>query len=566
MYSFPRITAFAALAAAIHLLSGCTSRSEPFSIDDARDEAKALVEVQAVLSWYSNCVGEKSLMSSTYKGHEHLFSKRTIAEVEKRIPSAEGDGKRALEYFRNYLVSEYVSLHTAHFDDEILDAEAQGMVRVTPSEEPVAYRDLDGMLDNEEDPVRRAQLQDAQAKYWKDILNPLHEKKTAEEESICADLGHGSYVELAEELRNVDLAALAHMSGAYIEKTDDLYRKLFAGEVARVLGIEPEEFHRSDIGRLSHLAGFGRFFPKELVIPAFRYFLENIGLDMNSAAGTPILVNDDDHPKKDPRAVCYPIEVPGDVRISVKPSGGVPDYETFFHEGGHAVHFANGVTDVWEFQQLGGSTVTEAYAGLFEGLWGDPDWLKWYREYVRDYNRYVSGDGRVPLMTDREIAILVKNRAFWDLYFVRRYAGAKLVYETILHGGDPSVYEGLYDGAAGDDLQETYRVLFSKAYGFELTPTEALRYRTDVDPFFYSADYARSYALAKQLHEGLSRKFGDPWWRNTEAGAFLKKELWKDANALQGDEAARMLGYEKIDWEAFDRELHRRLAFADASD
>lgn len=550
---------------ALSLLLGCGAKPEPFSLEKTRDEAAALVQVQSILSWYSNCVGEKSLQGQTYKGHEDLFSGETIADVEKLIAAAgEGDEKRALVFLRNYLVSEYVSLKTAHFYDRISDAETAGKVRVTGLDGEIAYRDLDILLDNEEDPAQRENLQAAQARFWEETLNPIHEEKTAAEHAICAELGYGSYVELAEEMRNVDLQHLVQMSGEQIEKMNELYATLFAGQTEWVLGIAPDEFRRSDIGRLSQVSSFNRFFPKELVIPSFRAFLKNIGLDMNSAEGTPIHVNDDSHPMKDPRAVCYAMAVPSDVRISVKPSGGVPDFEVFFHEGGHAIHFANGVTPVWEFQQLGNNTVTEAYAGLFEGLWGDPDWLKWYREYVRDYNRFVDDGEEVPLMTDMEIALLVKNRAFWDIYYMRRYAGAKLVYEAVLHGGDPAIYAGEYDGSAGEDMHETYRVLFSEAYGFEMTSTEALRFRTDVDPFFYSADYARSYALSKQIHEGLSKKFGDPWWRNEQVGRYLKDEFWHDANKLQGDEAARALGYEDLNWEAFERELTRRLAFAES--
>ena len=55
---------------------------------------------------------------------------------------------------------------------------------------------------------------------------------------------------------------------------------------------------------------------------------------------------------------------------------------------------------------------------------------------------------------------------------------------------------------------------------------------------------------------------GDPWWRNPQAGAFLKEEFWKSGNKLQGDEVAQILGYEEIDWGAFEREIGRRLAYA----
>ncbi|NNE09955.1 MAG: hypothetical protein HKN20_15450 [Gemmatimonadetes bacterium] len=542
---------------------GCAQQPKDtgLTIAEIRDQASALVEVQMMLSWFSNTFGERSIIGQTYKGQEDLFSRESIATVEKGIAAASGDEKRALEFLRNYLIGEHIALRTAKYDDEISDAETTGKVTIEGVPGEVAYRDLDGMVDNEPDPAKREKIQTATARFWAEVLNPIHERKTKEEHELVAALGFDSYVQVSEQARNVNLKELIAMSSAFIEETDALYHDLFAREARAVLGKEPSEFRRSDIGRLAQVSEFNKYFPEELAMPAFRGFLENIGLTMNGVSGKPIHVDDTKRPGKDSRAVCYPIAVPDDVRFSVKPSGGVPDFDTFFHEGGHAVHFANATTDVWEFQQLGNNTVTEAYSGLYEGLWGDPDWLKWYREFVRDYNRFAPFDQKVPLMTDEEIARLVQNRAFWDLYYTRRYAGAKLVYETVLHGGDPAIYEGQYDGNAGDNMQEVYRQLFSKAYGFEMTDEEALRFRTDVDPFFYSADYARSYALAKQMHEGLSTKFGDPWWRSPEAGAFMLSDWFAPANKLYGDEVAQMLGYDKLSYEPLARDIEKRLQF-----
>ena len=56
-----------------------------------------------------------------------------------------------------------------------------------------------------------------------------------------------------------------------------------------------------------------------------------------NGAGTDVQVDDSLHPKKRPRAFVNPIDAPGDVRLSVKPVGGLDDYWTLFHEAGHAV-------------------------------------------------------------------------------------------------------------------------------------------------------------------------------------------------------------------------------------
>src|ERR1700736_6104839 len=42
-------------------------------IDALRDEARALVLVQGVLSWYTRIVGEPAIQAETYRGHDRLL-------------------------------------------------------------------------------------------------------------------------------------------------------------------------------------------------------------------------------------------------------------------------------------------------------------------------------------------------------------------------------------------------------------------------------------------------------------------------------------------------------------
>ena len=105
-------------------------------------------------------------------------------------------------------------------------------------------------------------------------------------------------------------------------------------------------------------------------------------------------------------------------------------------------------------------------------------------------------------MGDQDIRDLSRLQLLYQLFFLRRYAYAKLVYESVLHGGSPTLWKGLYDRPAGDPMA-VYRDVFSTAYAVPMDETDALRFRTDVDDTFYSADYARSFALAHLMHEGL---------------------------------------------------------------
>jgi hypothetical protein len=220
-------------------------------------------------------------------------------------------------------------------------------------------------------------------------------------------------------------------------------------------------------------------------------------------------------PKKNPRAVCLAIRVPGDVRMSIKPLGGNDDYSSLYHEFGHALHFAHGRTPVWEYQQLGSNAVTEGYAYLMESLPERKAWLLKHTNLPAD--KWAAYHQRV---------------MFAKFYMARRYM-AKLLFETEYHRGTA-------------EPQKRYQYWLSKAYGFNLNDDESSRYLSDLDPFLYAADYVQAFFLEAMLDRYLTRHFGRQWWENQKTGAFLAS-LWQQANKLSGAELAAKLGFNGYD-------------------
>ena len=514
-----------------------------------------MVLVQNVLAWYTRTVGEPSMSAETYVGHERLFSKESIAEVERALGKATGDERRALQFLRSYLASEFLNLHTARFDDEAENARLRATLKLSWQSAPVPYKQLEILANDESDAKRRAEIDAARARVWRDTLNPILERKEIEAQKLAKELGYPSYVRLSEELRLVDLRSLIVEGRRILDATEPVYKKLLAEAADKELNIPVNRVRRSDVGRLAKAPRFEKYFPKELLVPAFSSFLAGIGLDLKTAGGAQIRVDDAPRPLKEPGAACLYLRVPDDVRITVKPTGGVEDFATFFHEGGHAEHFANATTKVWEFQQLGSSAATEAFAELFAYSWADPVWLRRYRKFVDSYN--VENKARYPLMSDAEIRALVRVRLFYDLYVLRAYAGARLPFEIVLHGGEPSLYKGVFEMQTGD-LQELYRKLFERAYGFPLSPEDALRFRTSATDTFYSADYTRAYALANLMHEGLRKKYGEDWYGSKAVGAFLKT-LYAGGQRIQPDEIAHAFGAERVDFRPTEARYSRLL-------
>jgi hypothetical protein len=512
----------------------------PDRATDLREEARALVLVQQTLDWYTKTQGETSVQAETYKGHGRLFSRESVARVAQvlRASTLPPDERRALEFFKAYLAGEYLSQRTSLFDDQAQNAALKASVRLPWSREPVPYKELDILSANEKDAARRQEIEKARAGVWRDVLNPILERKEATAQRLARELGYPSYVALSEESRRVQLRAFMVEGHRFLQATDGLFRQLLAEVSQRELGLPVAQVRRSDLNRLFKGPRLERFFPAELTVPAFKAFLGGMGIDFKTVAGTEIRVDDSNNPLKEFRAECWGVRVPSDIRINLKPNPGLDNVGTFFHEGGHAIHFANTTTPIWEFHQLGPNTFTESVGELFRYSWADPVWLKRYRDFVQGYN--ASAKRSVPVMEEQDVRDLVRLGLFTQLYYLRRYAYAKLVYESVLHGGSPALWRGVYERPTTDPMQ-VYREVFSTAYGFPLTEEDALRFRTDVDDTFYSVDYARSFALAHLMHEGMRGKFGPDWYGSREAGQLLRT-LVANGQKPQPDEVAAVFG------------------------
>ncbi len=531
------------------------------TVDSLREEASALMRVQATLDWYSRTVGETSIRALTYKGHGRLFSKESIALVAKALksPKLSAEERRALQFFKNHLALETMALEISRFDDEQQNAELTAQVKLPWLPAPVPYKELENLSKEEKDADRRLELEKARATVWRDTLNPILQRKEAEAQRLAKALGYASYVALSEEVRAVDLKALIAEGRRFLKATDGLYQPLLAEVAQRELQVDAQKLRRADISRLRNSPRFDRFFPLELIRPSFDFFLEGLGLSMKTVAGTTIKVDDAPHPLKEQRAACYGLAPPADVRITVKPTSGIDETATFFHEGGHAVHYANITNPRWELQQLGNNALTESFSELFAKAWSDPLWLKRHRDFVKRYN--AEHKTQHPVMSDAQMRELSRLRVFNDFYYLRRYGSAKLIFESVLHAGEPALWKDTYDKPTADPMA-VYQDLFAQAYGFPLAEEDALRFRTDTDDTFYSADYARAFALADVLSEALRERFGGAtgdWYANPGVGALLRT-LFADGQRLQPDEVARMFGAPKLTFEASERRARRLLA------
>ena len=486
-----------------------------FVVADMRLEAEALILEQSLRAWENRVYGTSVDIAQTYAGHERLFSPEAIAAVGKEIEAAaDPREKKALRYLKRYLLSEHIDKDVAPLSDAIRNTESGAETDVDGARVP--YPQLAVLLATEADPAKRQRISDAALPVLARI-EPAQIEKERKSRALARSLGFESYNALSEELRGFSLDALARQCEEILAQTEPSYLRLLGEVTEEFMGVPAGKFRRCDVARLFHLDRYRGSFRAAGLMPAVLSTLAGMGIHLESQKN--ILIHDEPLPKKNPRAACFGLKVPEDIRLTVKPTGGVPDYETLLHEMGHAQHFANTATDRLEFRQLGDNTVTEAYAFLFEELMDDPAWV---REHI-------------PLPPG-ELETYLKFRRFSRIYFARRYA-AKILYERELHAGAP-------------DPKGLYRKMLSRAYGFPLDEKDAARYLSDVDDYYYAADYLRAWFLKAQLDAALRKKYGARWFENPYAGASLKS-LWNYGQELNGDELAAQLGFKGLSPSSF---------------
>ena len=494
------------------LLPACKPK-EPYDarrIDGLRAEAEQLITAQAGMGYDSWVHGAASNQDSLYRAHAGLFTRETIrlvADAERAEPDT--NQKRRLRYFRRYLTTEYIAKEVAPLTDEVTNLEARAMITVGGT--PFAYRQLNALLANERSAVRRAALY-AAADPVLDSLNLLHRGIHHRSLALARELGYASYTDMVEQLKGFSLPELGAIAEGFLSGTDSQYTALLQEIVPRMIGVPAGRFRRSDTPALFRSSAFDRYFPADGMLQRLRTTYAGMGIPIDSL--TNLRIDAEPRPTKNPRAVCYPVDIPDDVRLSIKPVGGPDDYAALFHEMGHGLHYALTTENAFEFKYLGEPTVTETYAFLSEYLLDNQAWL-----------RMKSGMPTAPLKE------YVRLSAFQRLFMVRRYA-AKVLYEMQLHAGVP-------------DADSLYVRLMARSIGVVPHPSDAKRFLVDIDPLFYSAGYLRAWFLEAQLNAALGARFGVNWFEHRGAGEFLRS-LWAQGDRLDGDGLASQLGVPSI--------------------
>ncbi|MCZ6776952.1 MAG: M3 family metallopeptidase [Ignavibacteria bacterium] len=500
------------LCSASLLLSSCAPEhpKDIERIDSLRAQAEALIKEQSLMAWNSWAFGTESNQDSLYKANANLFTLENIKLVQRAEDEEQNDvQKKRLRYFRRYLTIEYIDKEITVLKDGVSNIEAAATVRFEGRQIP--YRQVAGLLANEKKQSHRAALYSAVDPVL-DTLNIILTQVEQTNLRLARDLGYTSYNHMIGELKEIPLDEFKKVAEHILAETESTYTVLLDEIVGKQLRLNLDKFYRYDRALLLRSHQFDKYFPSSTMMDVLNATYTQLGINLNTQKN--LKIDAEVREKKNPRAVCYAVEVPNDVRVSIKPIGGLGDYSALFHEMGHGQHYASTKEHAFEFKYLGEPTVTECFAFLSEYLLANQAWLRLNTS-----------------MPTRVLKEFIRFQAFHRLYFIRRYS-AKFLYELQLHSG-------------ASNPQALYAELQSKAIGCKKIPSDEKRYLTDVDAHYYSAGYLRAWFLEAQLNAKLTKDFGVNWFEHPQAGEYLQS-LWAKGDRLNGDEFVKVIGYERI--------------------
>lgn len=458
-------------------------------------------------------VGLKEVVETAkiYKKHQDLFTRKTIDEVHGEIQKAKDPKKKdilARLYFT--LAGSFIGQQLSKLADEITTYFSQATVKVNG--ETLAYFQVLPAIAKEPQFARRELLDDAAEKVTAAAC--AKQKKILDAEiKVIKSLGFSSYVDYFARGKKTDYDKFFDHCLKLVKATDKIWQSVSSAVVAEVLGRPFKNIRSCHTLYLRSLSMYDNFYPQKKVVAMFGKWAHDIGF---SALLAKIKIDDAARPKKNPRAVCYWPNPPSEIHLIIKPLGGEQDFESMFHEGGHALHGAAIDEKLpYSLRMLAHSNaLTETYAFLLEDLVFNPEFLTTYLN--------------VSAFTGAKIK---RQGYFINLMMLRRYLG------KFIHEYEMFAKKGLVAGPTH------YAKTLEKTTGFVHKKTNWL---VDMDSGFYSAEYLRAWIAAVQIEDYLARKFGKKWFVNRRAGEFLKK-LYSRGVQDEVEDFVKRLGYKPWD-------------------
>ena len=439
-----------------------------------------------------------------------LASPESVMAVRKALEKATGEPALRLLNLLNFLIDLLMEAHVAPIQNRFYALQGKANLKIQKKSLP--FRKSQAALASESDRLVRLLIGSEQHRVFA-RLNPLLLEGLRTTHDLSSKLNKGGHVALCGRRLGVDLKGLGEAAGKLLSQTREIYVESMERAARQRLGLALDDLRREDMAFLLGGAEFDPLFSASSMAASAEGIQRGLGLD--PTAGGRIAYDLEDREAKSHRSCTYPIRVPEEIVVALRPKAGHSALRQFLQQVGEGMHRAH--TDAslpFEFRTLAVPSVIQASGHLFGRVLLDRDYL-----------------ASQPSLSS-SLDALRQSLALKEIYFIRLLA-TQFRYELILHSDDSFERK---DVIFSDMIQEHCCVRFAP---------EAYLFFTDFH--FHSAVYLRGMILESLLRKRLKERFGEKWRMKKEAGGFLR-DIWKGGGRISHSDALERLGGREYDF------------------
>ncbi len=501
------------LALAALALAAWAPAAEEYDLEKVRADDAQLIREWSQAGWDNSVYGKPLDIAGLLEKYSYLSDDPQLLAFIKKQGDQAPDLKeeRRLHYLYRDLATTYESKRVAAVQDDLENRDAVDYVWVRGFDEPIPVRNFSAIMRETDDEEPYMNLYYAINDYGILVQNPLRRERLRIHHASTRAAGYESYADFYYQMLGYEPGVPAAQARQFRDETFPVFKELVTSRCRQLYDQDPADTPPWESKNIYWGKDFDPYFPKEKFLDFTYSFFSGLGMDVRKLPN--VTVDDADRPAKEPRAACWPFDAPFDVRVNLKPVGGVDDYETAFHEFGHALYSSYMDPGLpYEFRMLGSNELTETYATLFQDMFGDRAFLveelAMPEEVADDFLRF-------KLMTDMGAA---------------RGVAFDVIYDEALHSGELENPLAFYDAEV--DKQR----LFPKY------PCNVEAAYLSVDEGFYALYYTAAYYAAAQLRAKLREDFGPRWYKDPAAGNTLK-DLFRRGDSITVTEMLQQVGY-----------------------
>ena len=437
-------------------------------VDALEKEAATIVRAVDEALWRHWTTGAPLELAVASKGHDALFSKQSLQTLRRARELRPADAKR-LSNLEHWLGGELLARGVAAESEAVANLEASATFTVDGKELP--WRDLSKLLVNEKSAVkRRALWNGSHAAAMRLDAAIVRRDEKAKEVLVALELP--APLDFAADTRDLQLDALQKSADEVLTRTEAEWKATLQALADAEVKLPLTALTRAELPRLLKVpAVVEAEFPRAKIATRAVQTLGTLGV-----YGKPGLTLDlAEAAKKNPLPLTV-APAPNDVRVSVKPTGGLRDQQAVLGELGAALALHGSKTGSFALDRLGNPTQTLLSSELFASLVTEDAWLS-----ANEVNNRPQ--------------VIAAAKAL-HLFFLRRAAGIVLAkLET----------QPLTDDAVA---RAKFVAVMTRAMGITLAPEEGARWRIETDDFLRSATQ-----LDAMLGAEASRvQLGEGWW------------------------------------------------------